>query len=137
LDHSQADAIDGDASSDVHPIEGDARLDLEPGEPLAALDRTDRANLLDDAREHQAPRGSRTTSASIRRSSPSGVTVKPPSRIALLSSRPAPPTTGVAPRPPIKSGAANIATRSTRPLSTNAPRTSPPPPTTTPPPPPP
>src|SRR5262249_9295128 len=112
-------------------VERGARLDLEPRKLRALLDRADRADFLDDAREHQALRGSRTTSASTRRSSPRGVTVKLPRRTALLSSRPEPPTTGVAPRPPISSGAANMATRSTRPASRKAPWTSPPPSTST------
>src|SRR5690242_6071861 len=127
LDDREAHAVDRDAAAQVDPVEGHARLDLQPGDLRPLLDRADRADLLHDPGEHQLFRGPRTTSASTSRSSPSGVTVKPPRRTAFLSSRPAPPTTGVAPRPPISSGAANIATRSTRPASRNAPWISPPP----------
>src|SRR5262249_49998427 len=84
LDHSQAHPVDRDAATDLDAVERGARLDLEPRKLRALLDRADRADFLDDAREHQALRGSRTTSASTRRSSPRGVTVKLPRRTALL-----------------------------------------------------
>src|SRR5262249_51033359 len=127
LDHSQAHPVDRDAATDLDAVERGARLDLEPRKLRALLDRADRADFLDDAREHQALRGPRPAAAPPRRPPPRGVTVKPPRRPALLSPRPEPPTTGVAPRPPISSGAANMATRSTRPASRKAPWTSPPP----------
>src|SRR5215468_9316161 len=121
FDHRQAHPVHRDAAAEVDPVERHPRFDLQTRDLWAVLDRADRADLFHDAGEHQLARGPRTTSASTRRSSPRGVTVKPPRRTALLSSRPAPATTGVAPRPPIRSGAANIATRSTRPASRKAP----------------
>src|SRR5207245_3386175 len=93
---------------------------------------SDLADLLDDPGEHsyvppgppprrsgREPSVSRSTSASIRRSSPTARAVIGPRRIADFSSRPGPPTTGGAVRPPSSSGATHSATRSTTPASRN------------------
>src|SRR5213594_4441810 len=79
-----------------------------------------------------ASRGSRITSASTRISSPTRVMARGPSLTPLFSSRPAPPTTEGAVRPPTSRGATKTATRSTTPASRKAAWTSPPPSTRTP-----
>src|SRR6185295_4789017 len=105
LDDREAHPVDRDAPADVGAVHRDRRVDLERRDPWADLDRPDRADFLDDPGEHQTPAAALRTSASIRRSSPSAVTDSGPSRTAFLSSRPTPPTAGVAPRPPTRSGA--------------------------------
>src|SRR2546427_8142767 len=130
-DDRQADAVHRDASADIDSLDRQRGADLERRDAPAAPERPDRPNLFDDPGEHQAPRPSRTMSASIRRSSPTGVVVMLPSFTALLSSRPTPPTTGVAWRPPTRSGATYTATRSTSPASRKDAWTSPPPSTST------
>src|SRR5215510_4736940 len=105
LDDREAHPVHCDATADVGAVDRHRGVDLERGDARADLDRPDGAHFLDDSGEHQAPAAALRTSASIRRSSPSAVTDSGPSRIAFLSSRPTPPTAGVAPRPPTRSGA--------------------------------
>src|SRR2546428_9586884 len=88
LDDRQAHPVDRDTGADVDPLGRRRGADRERCEAPVTLERPDRTDLLYDPGEHRAPRPSRTTSASISRSSPTDVVVMLPSLTALLSSRP-------------------------------------------------
>src|SRR5262245_37537166 len=105
LHDREAYPVHRDAAADVGAVDRHRRLHFERRDARADLDGPYGTDLLDDAGEHQTPRAALRTSASISTSSPSAVTVRAPSRTAFFSSRPTPPTTGVAPRPPTSSGA--------------------------------
>ena len=96
LDDRQAHPVDCDTGADADSLDRRGGADRERCDAPVALERPDRTDLLYDPGEHQAPRPSRTTSASMSRSSPTDVVVMLPSLTALLRSRPPPPTTGVA-----------------------------------------
>src|SRR5216110_2568024 len=127
LDHGETYAAHRDARANLAALARHARGDIQPRDVALACDGAYGADLFDDSREHGYVDSTRSTSASMRRSSPMGRAVIPASLTADFSSRPAPATTVGAVRPPSSSGATNSVTRSTNPASRNAACTSPPP----------